>query len=138
MSHPCAGPGAGQDAAQGVASLVLDYAAETVTLKSRKAELGDPAAGAGDVAWDDYLHLRDNPAGVTRDLWYHETGCSAWIEVTRNTVTHEILSSRLVADRKASGGDTSPKKKPVHAVAPNSDAATAKPRAPRKPKGGAA
>ena len=38
-----------------------------------------PDAQAGAVAWDDYLHNRDNPAGVTRDLWYHEQGCAAWI-----------------------------------------------------------
>jgi sarcosine oxidase subunit delta len=103
--------------------------------------LNRPAVGAGDAAWDDYLHLRDNTAGVTRDLWYHETGCSAWIEVTRNTVTHEILSSRLVADRGASGGDISPRKTPVRARTAKTAAAPApvpKPRAPRKPKGGAA
>jgi heterotetrameric sarcosine oxidase delta subunit len=59
-----------------------------------------PAEGAAPEAWDDYLHLRDNPAGETTDLWYHELGCSAWIEVTRNTVTHAISGTRLLADRK--------------------------------------
>ena len=48
-------------------------------------------------AWDNYLHLRDNPAGVVRDLWYHESGCAQWLQVTRNTVTHDILSVELVA-----------------------------------------
>lgn len=66
------------------------------------AYLDRPAPEAEPAAWDDYLHLRDNPAGVTRDLWYHETGCGAWLVVTRNTVTHEILGSELVARRKAS------------------------------------
>ena len=56
-----------------------------------------PEEGAAPEAWDDYLHLRDNPAGVTRDLWYHETGCTSWLVVTRNTVTHEILGAELVA-----------------------------------------
>jgi methylglutamate dehydrogenase subunit B len=51
-------------------------------------------------AWDDMLHLRANPAGETRDLWYHETGCGSWLLVTRNTVTHDILSTERVADRK--------------------------------------
>jgi len=46
------------------------------------------------------LHLRDNPAGITRDLWYHETGCSSWLIVTRNTITHEVMGAELVADRK--------------------------------------
>ncbi|GAB4387135.1 sarcosine oxidase subunit delta [Albidovulum sp.] len=58
-----------------------------------------PAPDAGPEAWDAYLHLRDNPAGETRDLWYHEYGCAAWIEVTRDTVTHEIRHTRLLADR---------------------------------------
>lgn len=59
-----------------------------------------PAAEAPAEAWDNYLHLRDNPAGVTRDLWYHEGGCGAWLLVTRNTVTHAISGVELVADRK--------------------------------------
>ena len=56
-----------------------------------------PAADAAPSAWDDYLHNRDNPAGVTQDLWYHEHGCTAWLRVTRNTVTHEILSVDAIA-----------------------------------------
>ncbi|MCB2095721.1 MAG: sarcosine oxidase subunit delta [Rhodobacteraceae bacterium] len=62
-----------------------------------------PAADAPPEAWDGYLHLRDNPAGETRDLWYHELGCSAWIEVTRNTVTHAVLSARLLAGPERQG-----------------------------------
>ncbi|WP_298913287.1 sarcosine oxidase subunit delta [uncultured Roseobacter sp.] len=54
-----------------------------------------PAPDAGADAWDDYVHLRDNPAGQTRDLWHHEGGCGAWVVVTRNTVTHEVLSVTL-------------------------------------------
>jgi len=49
------------------------------------------------------LHLRVNPAGVTRDLWYHETGCGSWLMVTRNTVTHEIVATERIADRKGAG-----------------------------------
>jgi len=60
-----------------------------------------PAPDAPPQAWDAYLHLRDNPAGITKDLWYHETGCTAWLLVTRNTVTHEILEVALVAGRSA-------------------------------------
>lgn len=62
------------------------------------AYLNRPTPEATPAAWDDYLHLRDNPAGITRDLWYHETGCAQWLCVTRNTVTHEVLGSELVAD----------------------------------------
>jgi sarcosine oxidase subunit delta len=57
--------------------------------------LDRPAVDAGSEAWDDYLHNRDNPAGDTRDLWYHEGGCGAWIVVSRNTVTHALQEATL-------------------------------------------
>lgn len=60
-----------------------------------------PDGGADAAAWDNYLHLRDNPAGAHRDLWYHEAGCGAWLIVSRNTVTHEITKVELAAERKA-------------------------------------
>ena len=56
-----------------------------------------PDPEASDVEWDDYVHNRDNPAGVTRDLWQHEGGCGAWIVVTRNTVTHDVLATELAS-----------------------------------------
>ena len=62
--------------------------------------LNRPAPDAGEAAWDDYLNLRHNPAGPTRDLWYHEGGCGAWIVVDRNTVTHEIAATALAATIK--------------------------------------
>lgn len=58
--------------------------------------LDRPTPDAGEAAWDDYLHNRDNPAGETQDLWYHDP-CGAWIKVARNTVTHAVTDSRLVA-----------------------------------------
>ena len=60
--------------------------------------LNRPAVGADAQAWNDYNHNRDNPAGVTRDLWYHEFGCAAWVVVTRNTITHEVLKTALASD----------------------------------------
>lgn len=62
------------------------------------AALPRPDPKAGDEAWDDYLHLRDNPAGVTRELWYHHAGCGAWLVVTRNTATHEVLGAELASE----------------------------------------
>jgi heterotetrameric sarcosine oxidase delta subunit len=62
--------------------------------------LDRPDPEAGIETWDDYLHNRDNPAGETRDLWYHDAGCSSWIVVSRNTVTHEVLGSELAKDVK--------------------------------------
>ncbi|MGJ8544877.1 MAG: sarcosine oxidase subunit delta [Sulfitobacter sp.] len=62
--------------------------------------LARPAPDAGEAAWDDYLHLRDNPAGITRDLWHHEGGCGAWLVVTRDTVSHVIEAVELAVDVK--------------------------------------
>lgn len=61
------------------------------------AALERPSPDAGEAAWDDYLHLRDNPAGETRDLWQHEGGCGAWLIVTRNTVSHEVKKVKLAS-----------------------------------------
>lgn len=65
--------------------------------------LNRPGPDAPAQAWDDYLHNRDNPAGITRDLWYHEQGCAAWLRITRNTITHEVLLVEDVA-KLATGG----------------------------------
>lgn len=46
----------------------------------------------------DYAYLRDNPAGLHRELWYHEQGDRSWLVVTRNTVTHEIAAVELARD----------------------------------------
>ena len=62
-----------------------------------------PAEGAPEADWDDYLHNRDNPAGVTRDLWHHEAGCGAWLVVTRNTVDHAVLAVELASDVAEAG-----------------------------------
>ncbi|PSL18042.1 sarcosine oxidase subunit delta [Shimia abyssi] len=49
-------------------------------------------------AFHDYLYLRDNPAGVHRELWYHEQGDRSWLVVTRDTLTHEISKVELARD----------------------------------------
>lgn len=45
-----------------------------------------------------YQYLRDNPAGIHRELWFHEQGDRSWLVVTRNTVTHEISKVELARD----------------------------------------
>jgi sarcosine oxidase subunit delta len=85
--------------------------------------LDRPAEGAPPAAWDAYLHLRDNPAGRTRDLWYHELGCSAWLEIDRDTVTHQIHSVRLVADRPAGKPAPAAKAPRKRAAKPKGEAA---------------
>jgi len=66
--------------------------------------LARPGMEAPAEEWDAYLHLRDNPAGALRDLWYHEMGCAAWLVLNRDTVSHAVLSVRLVTDAQAEGG----------------------------------
>ena len=68
------------------------------TYKGHDTYLRRPAPDAPPEAWNDYLHLRDNPAGATRDLWYHGAGCSAWLVVDRNTVTHQITGATLARE----------------------------------------
>lgn len=48
-------------------------------------------------AWHDYVHIRRNPAGEHQELWYHASGCRAWLVVTRNVSTHEIFGVELAA-----------------------------------------
>lgn len=64
------------------------------------AAQGRPGSGAGPGEWDAHLHLRDNPAGPRDEVWWHEAGCGAWLEVRRDTTTHAIAGVRL-----AGGGD---------------------------------
>lgn len=46
----------------------------------------------------EYGYLRNNPAGIHRELWFHEAGDRSWLVVTRNTVTHEISNVEMARD----------------------------------------
>ncbi len=48
--------------------------------------------------FDAYTHLRDNPAGEHRELWFHGQGDRSWLVVTRNTLTHAITRVELARD----------------------------------------
>jgi sarcosine oxidase subunit delta len=65
--------------------------------------LDRPNPDASLEAWQDYVYLRDNQPGRLREMWHHESGCSAWLVVTRNTVTHEVLGAELATDVKRAG-----------------------------------
>jgi sarcosine oxidase subunit delta len=84
INHPLLGP---RDAAEFV------YLGDA-------ALLNRPSANAENAQslFHDYLHLRDNPAGLHRELWYHEQGDRSWLVITRNTVTHEITDVELARD----------------------------------------
>lgn len=49
-----------------------------------------PPDAVSELAWAEYLFVRDNPKGWVRERWLHVVGCRQWFIVLRNTVTHEI------------------------------------------------
>jgi sarcosine oxidase subunit delta len=55
----------------------------------------DVAAADADAesAVYDYVYLRNNPAGLHRELWFHAAGCHAWLVVERDTRTHAIAGA---------------------------------------------
>ena len=60
--------------------------------------LGDAARvrpGTNDAQskWVDYVYMRDNPAGLHVELWYHASACRQVLTVERDTRTHAILSA---------------------------------------------
>ena len=61
-------------------------------------ERPDGLAADAQDRFHDYLYLRDNPAGLHRELWYHEQGDRSWLVVTRNTLTHEITQVEMARD----------------------------------------
>ena len=63
----------------------------------------DPEAPDAERAFCDHVFWRDNPAGVHRELWFHEQGDRSWLVVTRNTLSHEILGAELATDVKQRG-----------------------------------
>lgn len=90
IDHPLLGP---RDAAEFV-------------YKGDAALIDRPDGMAEDIddAFHDYAYLRDNPAGLHHELWYHEQGDRSWLVVTRDTVTHEITKVELARDvARASG-----------------------------------
>lgn len=58
----------------------------------------DWQAGDADDAFYNYQYLRDNPAGLHRELWFHEQGDRSWLVVTRDTVTHAVIEVALASD----------------------------------------
>ncbi|SMR72957.1 sarcosine oxidase subunit delta [Aliiroseovarius halocynthiae] len=74
--------------------------AQEFTYLGDAALIQRPDWQADDAAdqFHEYLYLRDNPAGLHRELWFHEAGDRSWLVVTRNTVTHEITDVQLARD----------------------------------------
>ena len=58
----------------------------------------DWQADDADEAFYAYQYLRENPAGLHRELWFHEHGDRSWLVVTRDTVTHSVIDVALASD----------------------------------------
>ena len=52
---------------------------------------GDLDGEAIRAAFVDAIYLRDNPAGLHREHWFHAAGCQSWLLIERDTRTHEIV-----------------------------------------------
>lgn len=48
------------------------------------------------AAWARYVYDRGNPRGPHREFWHHTHGCRHWVEVERNTETHDVAGAQLV------------------------------------------
>ncbi len=93
IDHPLLGP--------------RDSAEFTYMGDARLIERPSPDAEDAAAAFYEYAYLRDNPAGLHRELWFHEAGDRSWLVVTRNTVTHEIAKVELATDvARAKGRST--------------------------------
>ncbi|WP_297367191.1 sarcosine oxidase subunit delta [Acidocella sp.] len=64
---------------------------------TQDAERARPTDGGASPTedWAAYVYLRDNLPGARREYWYHQGGCRAWLKVTRDVSTHEILKVEL-------------------------------------------
>jgi heterotetrameric sarcosine oxidase delta subunit len=59
------------------------------------ASLHRPVGDAAESEFFDYVYLRENPAGLILEHWYHAQGCRNWLVVTRDTRTHVISGAAL-------------------------------------------
>ena len=51
-------------------------------------------------AWADTVYTRKNPRSIHTEFWQHTLGCRRWLVVKRHTVTHDIESVVIAAERE--------------------------------------
>ncbi len=73
---------------------------------SGEAHIARPAQpeALNDEDWGRYLFFRKNPRGIHHEMWQHAAGCRRYFNVTRNTVTYEILETYPVGDKPSVTG----------------------------------
>lgn len=64
------------------------------------ASVTRPAPSESSEVWTAYVYLRSNRAGAHREFWYHGP-CHAWLVLTRDVRTHEVLTIDLPIEQAA-------------------------------------
>ena len=73
-------------------------ALNTISIKGKNfMRIPCPICGERDLR--EFYYVGDAKI-VNWQLWYLESGCNSWLIVTRNTVTHEVVSAELTVDLK--------------------------------------
>ena len=57
------------------------------------------------------MFFRDNPRGLHHELWVHAAGCRRYFNVTRHTVTYEILETYKIGEKPSITEATTGEKK---------------------------
>lgn len=60
-----------------------------------------PALDARREDWVRAVYDRPNPRGATQEFFQHTLGCRRWLVVTRNNLTHEVLSVLPAHEQRA-------------------------------------
>lgn len=83
-----------------------EYRAEEEFRPKGQAHIARPADpdAARDESWGDYLFFRDNPRGIHHEMWLHTAGCRKYFNVTRDTVSYEILESYRIGEQPSVSG----------------------------------
>ena len=54
-----------------------------------------PALDANAAEWQRFIFERDNPCGAHAEWWHHNNGCRQWLDIVRDTMTHEVLQIKV-------------------------------------------
>lgn len=52
-----------------------------------------------DEQWARYLFFRKNPRGLHHEMWLHAAGCRKYFNMTRNTVTYQIMETYKMGEQ---------------------------------------
>ncbi len=52
-----------------------------------------PQPDADEQDWVAYRYLRANPAGESREWWFHRLGCRRWFQGDRDTTDNRVIGT---------------------------------------------